>query len=123
MTTPEQIAEWLAAPEGRQLEFKTASTSFHFEKLIDYCVALANEGGGKIILGITDRRPRNVVGTAAFAEPGRTEAGLYERLRHRIHIEETLYQDKRLLIVHVPGRLPGTALGHTRAHVGRGRGD
>src|SRR4030065_2578927 len=99
MTTPEQIAEWPSAPEGRQLEFKTASTGFHFEKLVDYCVALANEGGGKIVLGITDRRPRDVVGTAAFTEPGRTEAGLYERLYHHIHNEEARYQDKRLLIV------------------------
>ena len=123
MTTPEQIAEWLAAPEGRQLEFKTASTGFHFEKLMDYCVALANEGGGKIILGITDRRPRDVVGTAAFTEPGRTEAGLYERLRHRIHIEETHYQGKRLLIVHVPGRLPGTAWEHNGRYLRRAGDD
>lgn len=123
MTTPEQIAEWLAAPEGRQLEFKTAANSFHFEKLVDYCVALANEGGGKIILGITDRRPRDVVGTAAFAEPGRTEAGLYEKLRHRIHIEETHYQDKRLLIVHVPGRLPGTAWEHNGRYLRRAGDD
>ena len=41
-----------------------------FDKLVNYCVALANEGGGKIILGVTDERPRSVVGTTAFAEPG-----------------------------------------------------
>ncbi len=123
MTTPEQIAEWLAAPEGRQLEFKTASTGFHFEKLVDYCVALANEGGGKIILGITDRRPREVVGTNAFAEPGRTEAGLYERLRHHIRIEETRYHYKRLLIVHVPSRLPGAAWEHNGRYLRRAGDD
>ena len=55
--------------------------------LCEYCVALANEGGGKIILGVTDRRPRRIVGTAAYAEPGRTEAGLHERLAHRIPVE------------------------------------
>lgn len=54
MTTPEQIALWLAEPEGERIEFKTASNNFHFEKLVDYCVALANEGCGKIILGVTD---------------------------------------------------------------------
>lgn len=123
MTTSEQIAEWLAAPEGRQLEFKAASTGYHFDKLVDYCVALANEGGGRIILGITDRRPRDVVGTAAFAEPGRTEAGLYERLRHQIRIEETRYRDKRLLIVHVPGRLPGTAWEHNGRYLRRAGDD
>ncbi len=95
------------APEGAQLEFKTATNTFHFEKLAEYCVALANEGGGKIIFGVTDKRPRNVVGTLAFDEPGRTESGLHTWLGHTIPIEENHYQGKRLLIVHVPGRLPG----------------
>lgn len=109
MTTPEQIAVWLSEPEGERLEFKTAANNFHAEKLAKYCVALANEGGGKIILGVSDRRPREIVGTAAFAEPGRTEAGLYQWLHHRVPVEEVRYQGKRLLIAHVPGRLPGTA--------------
>ncbi|HEY3790069.1 MAG TPA: ATP-binding protein, partial [Urbifossiella sp.] len=73
-------------------------------------VALANEGGGKIILGVTDRRPRQVVGTEAFAEPGRTEAGLFQRLYQRIPVEEShCLEGFRLLIVHVPSRHPGMA--------------
>jgi ATP-dependent DNA helicase RecG len=108
-TTAEQFAAMLAAPEGTRIEFKSASGGFHFDKLAEYCVAIANEGGGQIVLGVTDRRPRTVVGTAAFAEPGRTEAGLHERLGHRIPVEEFHYDGKRALIVHVPGRLPGAA--------------
>jgi ATP-dependent DNA helicase RecG len=107
MTSQEQIAQWISAPEGAQLEFKTAENNYQFDKLVEYCVALANEGGGKIILGVTDKRPRSIVGTKAFDEPGRTEAGLHTRLGHDIPVEETSYQGKRLLIVHVPGRLPG----------------
>jgi predicted HTH transcriptional regulator len=76
---------------------------------VEYCVALANEGGGKIVFGVTDRRPRRIVGTAAFAEPGRTEAGLHDRLSHRIPVAEVRTADGRVLIVHVPPRLPGTA--------------
>ena len=109
MTSLDQLAVWLAAPEGPRLEFKEAKTNFHFEKLVDYCVALANEGGGTIILGATDRRPRCIVGTAAFAEPGRTEAGLHDRLGHRIPVEEVITPQGRVLVVHVPTRLPGTA--------------
>lgn len=108
-TTPEQLLRWLSEPEGTHLEFKEAKQNFHFEKLVDYCVALANEGGGKIILGVTDRRPRRIVGTAAFAEPGRTEAGLHDRLFHRIPVEEVKTPEGRVLVVHVPSRLPGTA--------------
>lgn len=108
-TTPEQFQRWLAESEGLRLEFKEAKQNYHFESLVEYCVALANEGGGKIILGVTDRRPRRIVGSDAFAEPGRTEAGLHQRLSHRIPLEELQLPEGRVLVVHVPGRLPGTA--------------
>lgn len=108
-TPPEQLMQWLAEPEGLRLEFKEAKHRYDFDKLVQYCVALANEGGGKVILGVTDRRPRHIVGTLAFDEPGRTEAGLHKQLSHRIPVEELLLPQGRVLIVHVPGRLPGTA--------------
>ena len=108
-TSRDQLQQWLDEPEGTNIEFKEAKQNYHFEKLVDYCVALANEGGGKIILGVTDQRPRRIVGTAAFSEPGRTEAGLHHRLRNRIPVEEMLTPEGRILVVHVPGRLPGTA--------------
>ena len=108
-TTPERFRQWLAEPEGARLEFKEARTRFDFDKLVQYCVALANEGGGQIVLGVSDRRPRHVVGTAAFDEPGRTEAGLHQRLSHRIPVEELRLPEGRVLVVHVPPRLPGTA--------------
>jgi len=99
----------LESPEGSRVEFKSASGGFEFENLAKYCVALANEGGGTIVLGVTDERPRRVIGTRAFKEPGRTEAGLYERLGHRIPINEYHHDGKRVLMVRVPARLPGTA--------------
>ena len=108
-TTPEQLQQWLTEPEGVRLEFKEAKNRYDFDRLVHYCVALANEGGGKIILGVTDRRPRSIVGTAAFDEPGRTEAGLHQRLSHRIPVEEMQLPEGRVLVVHVPSRLPGTA--------------
>jgi ATP-dependent DNA helicase RecG len=109
VTSPDQFQADLAATEGRRLEFKAASGGFHFEELVKYCVALGNEGGGKIYLGVTDVRPRSVVGTQAFSQPGRTEAGLFEQLRQHIAMEEYVHEDRRVLIVHVPSRLPGTA--------------
>ena len=51
-TTIDQLNTWMQAEEGRNLEFKEAKGSYHFEDLVKYCVALANEGGGKIILGV-----------------------------------------------------------------------
>lgn len=123
MTTQEQVARLLTEPEGERLEFKSARNNFQFDKLADSCVALANEGGGTIVLGATDQRPREVVGTHAFAEPGRTEAGLYDRLHHRVPIEEVRYEGQRMLLVHVPGRLPGTAWEHNGRYLRRAGDD
>ena len=103
------LVDLLAKPEGRGVEFKSAAGGFHFEDLVKYCVAIANEGGGVIVLGVTDTRPRQVVGTRAFAEPGRTEAGLFEQLGQRIGVAEHFHDGKRVLLVRVPPRLPGTA--------------
>ncbi|PIS35959.1 MAG: transcriptional regulator [Nitrospirae bacterium CG08_land_8_20_14_0_20_52_24] len=109
MISSEQFQAYLSSPEGSRIEFKAAAGGFHFEELIKYCVALANEGGGTILLGVTDKRPRRVVGTKAFAEPGRTEAGLFEQLRQRISVEEYRHEGKRVLIIQVHARLPGSA--------------
>ncbi len=57
----EQLNEILASKEGENLELKEAKTNYPFDKLVRYCAALANEGGGKIVLGVSDKRPRMVV--------------------------------------------------------------
>jgi ATP-dependent DNA helicase RecG len=107
--TPDRFEALLATAEGARVEFKTAERRYDFGELVRYCVALANEGGGTIVLGATDRRPRRVVGTAAFREPGRAEAGLYERLGRRVVAEEYHHHGKRILLFHVPSRLAGAA--------------
>lgn len=109
VTTPEQFQAMLSAPEGTRLEFKEAKGTYPLEDLACYCVALANEGGGKMVLGVTDKRPRNIVGTQAFEEPGVVEYQLHQVLHHRIPVEEYFHEGFRVVIVHVPPRLPGTA--------------
>lgn len=106
MTTAE-LQQLLNAPEGTRLECKEARARFDFDELVRYCVALANEGGGTILLGVTDTRPRTVVGCQAFPEPGRTEAGIFERLGHRVSFEELTHGSQRVLAVNVPPRAAG----------------
>lgn len=66
MTQPDELKEWLRNPEGLHLECKKASGSFSQDRdLPDYCAALANEGGGKLILGVEDKTHK-IVGTKAF---------------------------------------------------------
>jgi ATP-dependent DNA helicase RecG len=110
MTSIQQLQEWLSAKEDEHLEFKEAKNNFHFEKLVKYCAALANEGGGSIVLGVTDRRPRKVVGSQAFADLERTKAGLIERLRLRLEVDEIAHPDGRVVVVSTPSRPIGVPI-------------
>lgn len=106
----ESLRRWLEEREGEHLECKEAKTDFHFDKLLKYCAALANEGGGRIVLGVTDNPPRRIVGTRAFPEPERTAAQLTERLRIKVSSEEFSEPEGRVLVFHVPSRPPGMAI-------------
>ena len=92
-----ELQTWLNAREDEHLEFKEAKANFHFETLVKYCVALANEGGGRMILGVTDKLPRTVVGSRAFPDLERTKAGLIERLRLRVEVHSAEQAVARLL--------------------------
>jgi len=100
--TIEQLEELMTSKEGEHLEFKEARKNYHFETLVKYCAALANEGGGKIILGVTDKRPRSVVGSQAFRQPERTRSGLIEQLHLNIDFSIVSHPKGRVLIFHVP---------------------
>jgi ATP-dependent DNA helicase RecG len=108
--TLDELDAWLSEPEAERLEFKEAKSSFHLETLAKYCAALANEGGGKIIFGVTDRRPRRVVGSTAFAEPGRAVASLVQRLGIQVTSEEIHHANGRVLVFHVPSRPVGVPI-------------
>ncbi|MGH2459934.1 MAG: AlbA family DNA-binding domain-containing protein, partial [Chloroflexota bacterium] len=112
----EQIKEWLTAKEDEHLEVKEAKNSFEFEELVRYCAALANEGGGHMILGATDRPPRRVVGSRAFGDLERTKAGLVERLRLRIEATEVHHPDGRVVAFTIPSRPLGVPIQYRGAY-------
>ena len=98
------LDDWMRDKEGENLEFKSAQGGFHFENLCKYACALANEGGGRIILGVTDARPRRVVGTRAFDQPERTRKGLCERIPLAVDFDEITHPDGRVLVFNIPAR-------------------
>lgn len=83
--------------------------------VLGYIVAMANERGGRLVLGMADAYPHNVVGTDfAENEIGNLEDEIYTRLRIRVHAEE-LYEDSgknklRVLVINIPSRPLGKAL-------------
>lgn len=106
MTSKHEFENWLKNDENIDLEFKSASNQFDKTKdLPNYCAALGNEGGGKLILGVTNQK--EVIGTRAFT-------GSYNQLPNylsqklspsiRVDVEELQYDDKRILIFHIPSR-------------------
>ena len=93
--------------ENEHVEFKEAKGGFHFDKLVDYCVALGNECGGYIVFGVSDKPPRRITGTGAFLEPERTVAGIYERLRIKVRCHEFTLAEGRVLVFQAPSRPRG----------------
>jgi ATP-dependent DNA helicase RecG len=116
MTTLVQLEKWLSSPEAENLEFKQARRQFDSEKLTRYCVALANEGGGKLILGVTDKPPRRIVGTRAFSHIGKAKAQLLDRLHLRIDVDEITAPNGRVIVVHVPARPIGRPIEYRGAY-------
>lgn len=104
------LEQWMQGIEGENLEFKAARTNFQLDELTKYCVALANEGGGKIIFGVSDARPRQVVGSNAFTQPEQTRAALNQRLHLGVTFDIVQHPDGRVLIFYIPGRPVGIAI-------------
>jgi len=110
MTTPAQIDLWRSSPtEHARLEFKEAKTNFSLDKLYEYCVAIANEGGGHLVLGVADKPPRTVVGSEAFQNPAKTVEQVLTKIGFHIEIEVVDHPAGRVVVVAIPGRPRGTA--------------
>lgn len=106
-----------------KIEFKEARNNFpwnggsHKDQkdrrkcYLGYIVALANEGGGYLVLGMTDKHPHKVVGSNfSDGKIGELEDAVYNHLGIRVHIEE-LFNKKSLRVVLTT--IPSRPLGRT----------
>ena len=107
-----------------KVEFKEASKNFPWNGgshsdpkerrkcLLGYVVALANEGGGRVVFGMADKHPHKVVGSQFLKnEMGEMEDAIYEKLSIRVHIEELFDSNgKRVVVVSIPSRSVGRIL-------------
>jgi ATP-dependent DNA helicase RecG len=108
------LERWLATPaESERLEFKEAKQHFDTVKLLRYCAALANEGGGCLVLGVSDKPPRQVVSTQAFpseSDLNDIKARVVDKLHLRVDVTELQTAEGRVLVFEVPGRPVGQAV-------------
>lgn len=107
-----------------KVEFKSAQKNFSFagsehreqaerrKCFLGYVVALCNEGGGTLVLGMADKHPHDVVGSN-FGEGkiGKLEDEVYTRLKIRVRCEELFDEkDNRVLVTYVPPRPVGQTI-------------
>jgi len=74
------LLEILNAKEGHHFEFKEAKNRFGTKEAAEYLCALSNHGGGRLVLGVTDKRPRKVVGSNACPQPESTIRHFMDKL-------------------------------------------
>lgn len=106
-----------------QIEFKEAKHNYSYNGgsksnqeerrkcVLGYIVAFANEQGGRLVLGMSDKTPHQVVGTD-FGE-GRIkelEDDIYDKLRIRVTIFELLEGNNRVVVFDIPSRPIGKVL-------------
>lgn len=125
MTTIEELS--ILREREDHVEFKEAKHNYPFTGgkktepserrrcVLGYIVALANERGGRLVLGMADTYPHSVVGSDfADGKIGALEDEIYNRLKIRVHIEELIkeYRNERLrvVVINVPSRPVGKAL-------------
>ncbi len=89
----------------------------HLDELCKHCCAIANSGGGNIVLGLTATTPRKVVGTAACSNPAEVERKIAAALKPAVKIEiaEIKHPQGRVVVVIVPPRAKGRAVSYEGA--------
>jgi len=100
----ETIDELLNAKEGGAYQFKEWKNKDDLKEATNICCALANCGGGKLVLGVTDKRPRKVVGSTAFPQPARTIVDIMNKLHVRVDFEIYKHENGRVLVFDVASR-------------------
>src|SRR5260221_6600494 len=101
--TQDSFQSLISSQEGEALELKEAKENFSLTHFSDYSAAIANEGGGKLILGVNN--DEEVVGTNVFI-------GTENTLSHKIYQSTGLktkviaYEvvSKRILVITIPPR-------------------
>ncbi|MEP0938198.1 MAG: ATP-binding protein [Ekhidna sp.] len=100
-----------------KVEFKQATTQYNYNNgrrsVLGYIVALANEKGGKLILGVTENPnpPHIISGSQAFAgREGQLEQDIYRDLQIRVQTEVLHEGNNRVLVIHIGSRPIGRYL-------------
>lgn len=135
MTTPADLFlldELLGLPvETEWLEFKEAKNDYSFEKLGQYFSALANEANlagrlnGWLVFGVTNKPPRQIVGTAYRHSPESLQS-LKQDISRNLSptlsfesIDELIHSGQRVLLFRIPAAPRGVPVAWNDHFYGR----
>lgn len=100
-----------------KVEFKGALNQYNYNNgrrsVLGYTVALANEGGGKLILGVRENNNglHIITGSVAWEGlEGKLAEDIYRDKQIRIQTEVLYEGTKRVLVIHIPSRPVGKTL-------------
>jgi ATP-dependent DNA helicase RecG len=100
-----------------KVEFKEAKTQVSYNSgrnsVLGYSVALANENGGRLILGVKENKsgPHQIVSSNAWkGREGKLEEDIYKDLHIRVRTEVLHEGTNRVLVIHIPSRPIGKVL-------------
>ena len=102
-----KLEEILTAKEGYHFEFKEAKNRQDIDEAAKYLCAMSNMGGGRFVLGVTDKRPRQVVGSLACQQPEETIKYFMDKLKVRVDFQLYEHVGKRVLVFEVSKRPTG----------------
>lgn len=112
------LQELLQSKENEHIEFKSVQNNFHFDDLLKYISAFANEGGGNLVLGVNNEK--QIVGTTVFKAVEKLKVDILssQKLSRKVRIEvEEIEQDgKRVLTISIPSRPKGEAVSFDGAY-------
>jgi len=95
--------------ELENLEFKKAEVDFSVlgggktkrqkNSIYGYCVGIGNKGGGKLILGVTDKKPREITGTGLKTSLVDVRKKIYDILGMSITTDELFSEDEKRVLL------------------------
>ena len=115
--TIEELRKLIANHEHERVELKEWKTSISFDGkkrlenkrcLLGYCVAIGNEGGGHLVIGVDNHK--HIVGTSAVLAADVSKK-IYDETGQKVSFEEVRDEaGKKVIVVYIPRRPVGTLL-------------
>lgn len=119
----EELQKIIHNRENEHLEFKDWRGSISFDGdekfenrnkcILSYCVAIGNEGGGYLIIGVDDKG--QIIGTGnSLADDFKKK--VFDKTKQKVEVFEVYDEERKVLVIGIPSRPVGTILefGNTR---------